>query len=104
MLGKRHLELIGSRDDIRIGPLSGYAVLYRFTDSAFEDVYRLGTSHWLSKILPVSFKPQGLLIISAMDECAVFDIDLTVPIDESENWKVLDSFLENVSIQRMRSP
>jgi len=93
-IGPNGLEHRASRENVSLGPLSGYAVLYRLTQNERTrkkaDVGAAG-------------EPE-LLVISLKDGCIAFETSLlNIPRDGANEWALLDSLLSEVAIKKMRT-
>jgi hypothetical protein len=92
-LGPTDLMYVSSRENLSVGPVSGYAVQYRE----------------LAKGPDGQPKAPGdlnvaILVISLADHCVVFDTTISVRVDDKQaELAALDSLLREVSIERIRS-
>jgi hypothetical protein len=86
------LEVRGSREAVSLGPLSGYAVLYRAilpNVSAQNEPGAINAS---------------LLVIHLSDGCVEFEASIGGKLNADENdWLPLDSLLSEVTIKKSRS-
>ena len=76
---------LASRDDIKIGPMSGYAVRYR------------ATARPSSQNEPGAW---NLLILSLSDGCLNFETSILTERPD-DDWSFLDSILQEISIARI---
>ena len=86
-LGPEDLELYGSREGITVGPLTGYAVLYRT----------------IAKELGKSPAWDGVLAIHLTDGCVSFETTILLELrGGGDPWTALDSLLREVTITKSR--
>lgn len=87
------LDPLAARDDVRIGSLAGYAVLFELADHALK---RHDTDKW-----PRNAKPFALLAVYLADDCVEFETTiLTLLQHDQTDWSVLDGLLEEVIIEK----
>jgi hypothetical protein len=79
-LGPEHLDHQGSRERIALGPLTGYAVVYRVVEAPEHE----------------------LLVIHLTDGCVAFETTIIVESSGSRAWVSLDSILREVTIEKAR--
>jgi hypothetical protein len=92
-LGPQDLEHFGSREGIVLGPLRGYAVLYRFASR------EQGSKAWIDLL---EWRAGGLLVIAVTDGCVWFETAiLSKAIDDGDPWVLLDSVLREVTIEKL---
>ena len=89
------LKLLGFREDIQLGALSGYAVVY--------DVSALRETP--SKDPQSEEQRLGLLVIVAMDVCFYMETAIRFNADRNwDFWQVLDDFLGSVTVLKGAIP
>ena len=89
-LGPENLEHLGSREGITLGPLTGYAVLFRIT----------AKPSWATSDLKGS---EGVLVIALTDGCASFETTILLGSSGGRDpWISLDSLLTEVTIEKTR--
>jgi hypothetical protein len=92
--GKDRLEHRGSRESIVVGPLIGYAVLYRVM------VPEQATK---SSADPRTAREPSLLVIHLTDGCVTFEASLLINFkDGGDPWTVVDSLLAELTIGKLR--
>ena len=92
-IGPEHVEHYGSREGTRLGPLTGYAVLYRFVAkegrNGFAEIF--------------AAQAGGLLVVHLTDGCVSFETTILLQsIVGRDPWAPLDSFLTEVTIEKSR--
>jgi len=93
-IGPKGLAHRASREGISLGPLSGYAVLYRITR---KEPGKKATD------IGAAGEP-GLLVIHLTDGCIAFETSiLNVPREDGNTWALLDSLLSEVAIKKIRT-
>lgn len=93
-LGPKHLAHHGSREGISLGPLGGYAVLYRLVAQA------PGTIFWADLL---AAQGGGLLAIHLTDGCVTFQTTiLNKSRGHGDPWALLNSLLTEVRIEKLR--
>jgi len=90
-VGADQLEHYGSREGLSLGPLKGYAVLYRFIaregGNAFGDL--------------LAAQNEGILVIHLSDGCASFETTILLGSSGGgDPWAPLDLLLTEVTIER----
>lgn len=96
VLRNKDLEPYATRDDVRMGALAGYAVLYRIDKQA---VLR----KWPSTDAE-NAEHAGLLVISVMDGCVGLETSMvTYANGDNDKWAVLEELFKEVSIKRAYS-
>jgi hypothetical protein len=92
-LGPEHIEYFDSREGVNLGPLAGYAVLYRF-------VAREGRNH----VVDIhAAQNGGLLVIDLTDGCVSFETTIILAANGGRDpWAPLDSILREISIEKSR--
>jgi hypothetical protein len=95
-LGPENLDHLASREGVRLGPLSGYAVAYRLTprqsgsNASFAD--------------QLALRARELLVISLTDGCIAFETTIATRLsNDVSDWAHLDSLLKEVTIKRTPS-
>src|SRR5215510_15806659 len=80
-LGSEHIEHYSSREGVTLGPLTGYAVLYRF-------VAKEGRGMFVDILAP---QRGGLLVIQLADGCVSFETTILVRSgDDRDAWAPLN--------------
>ena len=92
-IGPEHLEHYGSREGIRLGPLTGYAVLYRFVAkegrNSFAEIF--------------AAQEGGLLVVHLTDGCVSFETTILLQSSGGRDpWAPLESLLTEVTIEKSR--
>jgi len=89
-LGPEDLEHLGSREGITLGPLTGYAVLFRIT----------AKPSWTARALAGA---EGVLAIELTDGCASFATNILLGASGGRDpWFPLNSLLTEVTIEKTR--
>jgi hypothetical protein len=92
-LGPEHIEHFGLREGIALGPLTGYAVLYRFLAKAGRDTF--------AEVLAA--RDAGLLVVHLSDGCVSFETTILLQSnDRRDAWAALKSLLADVTIEKSR--
>jgi hypothetical protein len=92
-LGPERLEHYGSREGMTLGPLTGYAVAYRFVAREGGDT--------LGDLLAA--KAAGLLFVHLRDECVSFETTILLPSSGGfDPWAPLESLLTEITIEKSR--
>ena len=90
-VGSDHLEHYGSREGLSLGPLKGYAVLYRFIAREGKDTF--------ANLLAA--KNEGLLVIHLSDGCVSFETTILLRTSGGgDPWAPLDLLLTEVTIEK----
>lgn len=85
------LETRGIREGVKLGPLVGYAILYRYS-----------LPHISEPNKPATFVG-SLFVIDVKDECVEFDASIaSKPAADGNDWMPLDSLLSDVVIKKSR--
>jgi hypothetical protein len=92
-IGPEHLEHYGSREGIRLGPLTGYGVLYRFVAkegrNSFAEIF--------------AAQAGGLLVVHLTDGCVSFETTILLQSSGGRDpWAPLESLLAEVTIEKSR--
>jgi len=91
-LGSEHIEHYGSREAVTLGPLTGYAVLYRFIVKEGRGMFDVLAS-----------QRGGLLTIQLADGCVSFETTILLRSgDDRDAWASLNSLLMEVTIEKSR--
>jgi hypothetical protein len=94
--GPIHLEHIASREAVRLGQFSGYAVLFRYTMKHWEDEAKAPDKY--------SIVQNSLLVMDLTDRCAELDVTLLARLRRDEDqWFPLDSLLQAITINKTAS-
>jgi hypothetical protein len=92
-LGPEDLEQYGSREGITMGPLTGYAVLYRFVAREVRN-----KPSWADHL---GGREGGLLVIDLTDGCVSFETTILLQWRaDRDPWAPLDSLLTEVTIEK----
>ena len=92
-IGPEHLEHDGSREGTRLGPLTGYAVLYRFVAKEGRNTF--------AEIFAA--QEGGLLVVHLTDGCVSFETTILLQSSGGHDpWAPLDSLLTEVTIEKSR--
>ena len=92
-LGSEHIEHYGSREGVTLGPLTGYAVLYRFVAKESRGMF-------VDILAP---QRGGLLVIQLADGCVSFETTILLRSgDDGDAWAPLNSLLTEVTIEKSR--
>jgi len=84
----------GSREGIALGPLTGYAVLYRFVAKEGRNTF--------ADLLAA--REGGILVIHLTDGCVSFETTILLGSNSGRDpWAPLDSLLTEVTIEKSRS-
>ena len=95
-LGEGSLEPHSARENLRLDGLSGYAVVFRLTQTAMNHLARAYTDFDRER--------DGLLVISLNDGCVYFGTNFRVSLaNENSIWRSLDSLLRELAIVKTRS-
>jgi hypothetical protein len=90
-IGPEHLEHYGSREGTRLGPLTGYAVLYRFVAKEGRNTF--------AEIFAA--QEGGLLVVHLTDGCVSFETTILLQASGGRDpWAPLDSLLTEVTIEK----
>jgi len=90
LLGPENLEHLGSREGITLGPLTGYAVLFRI----------IAKPSWADSVLAWS---EGVLAIALTDGCVSFATNIQLGSSGGRDpWVPLNSLLTEVTIEKTR--
>ena len=90
-VGSDHLEHRGSREGLSLGPLKGYAVLYRF-------VVRETKNNFADRLAALN---DGLMVIHLSDGCVSFETTILLASSGgADPWGPLDSLLTEVTIEK----
>ena len=92
-LGPQQLDHHGSREGITLGPLAGYAVLYRLVaqqgGKTFPDL--------------LAAHKDRVLVIHLTDGCISFETTIALQSSSDRDpWSALDSILSEVTIEKSR--
>ncbi len=92
MLGPDHLRHLGSRENISIGPFSGYAIAFGIVVSGDGKDDRLERSIGKNRIY---------LALKLTDGCVSFSIDVTSSASDGGNiWTPLESLLKEITVTK----
>lgn len=97
---------VASREEIKLGPYTGYAVFYNIKEGWFrrqfsvEQIKNIGAAGTVVPDGPA----MGVLVVYLQDECAQFNATITTPWNNKLDWGFLDAFLRDVSIQKTTIP
>lgn len=93
-LGPNHLEHSGFREDVVLGPFTGYAVLFRTVR---------GENSQKSTADIIAARSEGVLAIELTDGCVRFGaVSLVDWSGRPDLWTPLNSFLKEITIDRTR--
>ncbi len=90
---------ISSREKIHIGPMSGYAVLFKIHELWIKDHDNRSYDDSTPEI-----EQLNLLIVSVFDDCAQFNTTIIFQPKGDENWSLLNKLLQDVSIEKTSKP
>jgi hypothetical protein len=87
VLRPNQLETRGIREGVTLGPLSGYAILYRYYLPHISEPDKPATV------------VRSLIVIDVKDDCVEFNIILaSEPATDGNDWMPIDSFLSDVVV------
>ncbi|MDJ0948813.1 MAG: hypothetical protein QNJ94_07820 [Alphaproteobacteria bacterium] len=87
------IEVHATRDDAQIGPLAGYAVLYRLNEFLLEEYWAFAGIDDAGQV--------GLLVVSLTDGCVDFETTIMTPMHHGRiDWTLLASLEQEVSITK----
>jgi hypothetical protein len=95
-LNPESLVHLGSRENLRLGPLTGYAVLYRVVTR------KEGEPRTLADILGQA--DRGLVVLALWDGCVWLELSFFIGRlgDSANAWAALDALLEEATLTKVR--
>jgi len=93
-VGPAHLEHLGSREQLTLGPLSGYAVAYRLVAGSLDAKKTFADA--------LAQENRSLLVLSLTDGCVWFETTLLVASsDKDEVMAIVELLLLESTVQEL---
>ncbi len=90
---------ISSKEKIRIGPMSGYAVLFQIHELWIKDHDNRSDDGDAPEI-----RQLNLLVVSVFDDCAHLETKIVFQPNGDDNWSSLNKLLQDISIEKTSRP